>query len=656
MLDQLLGRLFPTRCHGCGEVFAYGRLEGGRVPLLCSGCRADLKPDGTVRPLQPDFPLLAAFLAEKRLLGLVKAWKYASDDAPSAMLARAMAEGLAASGWPEPWHLIPVPLSPLRALNRGFNQSRILAEMIARRLKLPRPKSLLARRLFAGRQAGRDRLERHRLAAGEFRRRGELPEGGTLVIVDDLVTTGATLLACRGALGVEAEGRCAALVAGRVPERRRDRPLTVGSGADYLFPKAIRLSQDTQAVREDDMLAKLSVRDLKTVGKTVFVRVDFNVPLNDRQEVTDDTRIRAALPTVQMLLDSGSRVVLASHLGRPKGKYVFEMSLAPVADRLAELLDAPVHFARDCVGEDAKKAISELKEGEVLLLENLRFHPEEEANDAEFAGQLADMADIYVNDAFGTAHRAHASTEGMARLMDIRAAGLLLEKELEFLGGLLYEPQRPAVALLGGAKIMGKIPVMENLMEHVDSILVGGGMTFTFFKAMGLSVGASILDEQLLETALKITRKAKELGKELLLPVDVVVAPEVKADAETKIVLPTDIPDDWMGLDIGPATMELYGDKLRAARTIFWNGPMGVFEVKPFAQGTLEMARAMGDATAKGAVTVVGGGDSVAAVKQLGLEGGMSHISTGGGASLELMEGKLLPGVDALSSAEEVVS
>jgi len=404
------------------------------------------------------------------------------------------------------------------------------------------------------------------------------------------------------------------------------------------------------------MFSKLSVRDLKTVGKTVFVRVDFNVPLNDRQEVTDDTRIRGALPTIRLLVDSGAKVILASHLGRPKGKYVFELSLAPVADRLAELLDAPVHFARDCVGEDVRKAVSELKVGEVLLLENLRFHAEEESDDPEFSRQLADLADIYVNDAFGTAHRAHASTEGMARLMDIRAAGLLMEKELEFLGGLLDHPARPAVALLGGAKIMGKIPVVENLMEHVDSILIGGGMTFTFFKAMGLSVGSSILDEELLETALAITHKAKEKGMDLLLPVDVLVAPEVKSDAETRVVLPTDIPDGWMGLDIGPATIDLYGKKLRGAKTIFWNGPMGVFEVKTFARGTLEMARALGDATRAGAVTVVGGGDSVAAVKRLGLESGLSHISTGGGASLELVEGRPLPGVEALSSAEEVVS
>lgn len=402
------------------------------------------------------------------------------------------------------------------------------------------------------------------------------------------------------------------------------------------------------------MIDKLSVRDIKAAGKTVFVRVDFNVPLNDRQEVGDDTRIRAALPTIRLLTEQGARVILASHLGRPKGKYVFELSMAPVADLLAKMVDAPVRFARDCVGEEVVGMVADLKDGEILLLENLRFHAEETANDQSFAVELASLAEIYVNDAFGTAHRAHASTEGMARLMDKRAAGLLMERELEFLGALLHEPKRPALALLGGAKIMGKVPVIENLMNNVDSLLVGGGMIFTFLKAMGLEIGKSIVDDELLETTLRITRKAREQGKDLLLPVDLVIAREVKAETEMKVVLPTDIPEGWMGLDIGPKTIDLYGKKIRAARTIFWNGPMGVFEVEPFSRGTLEMARALADATRAGATSVVGGGDSVAAVKKLGLADELSHISTGGGASLELMEGKILPGVEALSRREEV--
>ena len=659
MFENLLGRMLPTGCHACGSDLQFSRLEGGLFPLLCPECRRRLRPFEDAESLAPGFPLHTAFEAERTLLALIKAWKYGADDSPLPFLAGEMAARLASSGWSRPWHLTPVPLALPRALRRGFNQSDLLARAVARRLRLARPRPLLRRRLLSGRQAGRGRKERREMAAAEYRSFRKAPERGTIVLVDDLCTTGATLLACRDALGLSAQGRCVALVAGRVPDRSAALSLprlTVPQRPDYLFPMAPGRFPGQPGWMEEDMLAKLSVRDLKTVGKAVFVRVDFNVPLNDRQEVTDDTRIRAALPTIRLLVSAGARVILASHLGRPKGKYVFEMSLAPVADRLAELIDAPVHFARDCVGEEARKAVSQLKAGEVLLLENLRFHAEEEANDPDFARGLASLADVYVNDAFGTAHRAHASTEGMARLMDVRAAGLLMEKELEFLGGLLHAPKRPAVALLGGAKVLGKIPVMENLMDHVDSILIGGGMTFTFFKAMGLSVGGSILDEKLLDTALAITRKAKESGKELLLPVDVVVAPEVKADAETRVVLPTDIPDDWMGLDIGPATVKLFGDKIRRAKTIFWNGPMGVFEVKPFAQGTLEMARAMDEATRGGAVTGVGGGDSVAAVKQLGLDGNLSHISTGGGASLELMEGRPLPGVEALSGAEEVVS
>jgi phosphoglycerate kinase len=393
------------------------------------------------------------------------------------------------------------------------------------------------------------------------------------------------------------------------------------------------------------MFSKLSIRDLDTAGKTVFMRTDFNVPLNDRQEVTDDTRIRAALPSIQHLIDNGARLILASHLGRPKGKVVFEMSLSPVADRLAKLVDAPVRFARDCLGEEVESMISEMGEGEILLLENLRFHAEETDNEEAFAEQLASLADIYVNDAFGTAHRAHASTEGVARKMETAAAGFLMEKELEYLGGLFDEPLRPCVALLGGAKISGKIPVIKNLLEHVDSILIGGGMAFTFFKAMGLGVGNSIVDEELFDAARSLIEKSREMNKEILLPVDLLIAPNMSADAEIRTVLPTDLPEGWMGLDIGPDTCELYSGRLSQAKTVFWNGPMGVFELKPFAQGTLSMARALAEATGKGARTVVGGGDSVAAVKQLGLGESLSHISTGGGASLELVEGRDLPGV-----------
>lgn len=403
------------------------------------------------------------------------------------------------------------------------------------------------------------------------------------------------------------------------------------------------------------MLSKLSVRDLDVSGKKVFVRVDYNVPLNDRQEITDDTRIRASLDTLKLLIERGATLILGSHLGRPDGNPAYEYSLSPVADRLAELVDVPVRFARDCVGREVGETVAQMREGSVLLLENLRFHRGEEANDPDFAAELASLAELYVNDAFGTAHRAHASTEGMTRHFEFRAAGLLMERELNFLGQLLSDPERPASALLGGAKLSGKIPVIRNLMEHLDTLMIGGGMAFTFFKALGLSVGKSLVDEAMLETALKTIRSAKEANREILLPVDVVVAKERSDDAETQTVLPTDIPEGWMGLDVGPKTVDLYTQVIQASKSIFWNGPMGVFEVAKFSRGTLSLAKAMADATSHGATTVVGGGDSVAAITQLKLAKRFTHVSTGGGASLELMEGKSLPGVEALSDAKEAV-
>jgi phosphoglycerate kinase len=326
-----------------------------------------------------------------------------------------------------------------------------------------------------------------------------------------------------------------------------------------------------------------------------------------------------------------------------------------VADRLSELVDVPVRFVRDCVGEEVRKRAAQLKAGEILMLENLRFHAEETDNDPGFAAELASLAELYVNDAFGTAHRAHASTEGMTKHFELRAAGLLMEKELNFLGHMLAEPERPAAALLGGAKISGKIPVITSLLERLDTLMIGGGMAFTFFKTLGLGIGASIVDDSLLETARAITRQAKESKREILLPVDIVVAREKTGDAETQVVLPTDIPEGWMGLDIGPKTVELYSQVIQASKSVFWNGPMGLFEVPAFAKGTQALARVLAEATSQGTTTVVGGGDSVAAINQLGLGGKFTHVSTGGGASLELMEGKTLPGVAALSDRKEAM-
>ena len=394
-------------------------------------------------------------------------------------------------------------------------------------------------------------------------------------------------------------------------------------------------------------MAKLTVRDIPVKSKRVLVRVDFNVPLNDELEITDDKRIVAALPTIKYLLENGARVILCSHLGRPKGVgYEEKFSLAPVARRLKELLpDTNVMFASDVIGEDARKKASELKDGEVLLLENVRFHKEETANDDEFAHKLADLAEIYVSDAFGTVHRAHASTAGVAKYLP-SVCGFLIEKELSFLNGALESPERPFVAILGGAKVGDKIGVIKNLLEKCDTLLIGGGMAYTFFKAKGYNVGDSLLDEERVGLAKELMEEAERRHVKLLLPVDTVVAKAFTADAEHKTVACDAIEDGWQGLDIGEKTRELFAKEIEKAKTVVWNGPMGVFEFPAFAKGTEAVAQACANC---GGTTVIGGGDSASAVKKLGLSGKMTHISTGGGASLELLEGKVLPGIAALN-------
>lgn len=406
-------------------------------------------------------------------------------------------------------------------------------------------------------------------------------------------------------------------------------------------------------------MAKLTVANLldQVQGKRVLMRVDFNVPL-DGTTISDDTRIRAALPTIQALTNAGARVVLASHLGRPvkKDKATGTVtvtkegnSLAPVAARLQELLGAPVAFAPDCIGTDATAVVSGLSDGQVALLENVRFYPEEEGNDPEFAKQLAAHADLYVNDAFGTAHRAHASTEGVTHYLNPSAAGLLIEKELQFLQGAIEAPQRPLAAIIGGSKVSSKIGVIEALLEKVDKLFIGGGMIFTFYKAQGLSVGSSLVEDDKIELAAALMAKAKAKGVQLLLPTDVVVADAFAKDANAQTVPVSAIPDGWMGLDIGPDSVATFQAALADCKTVIWNGPMGVFEFDQFAKGTDAIAQTLAQLTPQGAITIIGGGDSVAAVEKAGLASQMSHISTGGGASLELLEGKVLPGIAALT-------
>jgi phosphoglycerate kinase len=400
-------------------------------------------------------------------------------------------------------------------------------------------------------------------------------------------------------------------------------------------------------------MKKLSIRDVDVKGKRVLVRVDFNVPLDNARSITDDTRIQESLPTIRDILDRGGRAILMSHLGRPKDREP-QLSLAPVAQRLAEVIPNPLRFADDCVGPAVAQKAAALRDGEVLLLENLRFHPEEEANDPAFAKELASLADVYVNDAFGTAHRAHASTAGVAEFIQVRAAGFLMEKELRALGDALNNPARPFLAVLGGAKVSGKVDLIKSLLDRVDVLLVGGGMMYTFIRASGLEVGRSIVDEKNLGMCKELLARTRPGRSRLLLPVDTIVAREIDDAAPTREVSIADIPEDWIGVDIGPRTVDLFKAQIATARTVFWNGPMGIFEKPSFAEGTRAIARAIGDATGRGAQTIVGGGDSVAAVNLMGIASRFTHISTGGGASLEFMEGRALPGVEALCDVAEV--
>lgn len=395
-------------------------------------------------------------------------------------------------------------------------------------------------------------------------------------------------------------------------------------------------------------------------GKRVLVRADFNVPLDAQGNITDDTRIRAALPTVQALIQAGAKVILASHLGRPvkKDKETGAVkiaregnSLAPVATRLSQLLGQPVAFAPDCIGPEAEAVVNRLENGQVALLENVRFYPEEEDNDPEFARKLASLADLFVNDAFGSAHRAHASTAGVTAYLQPAVAGYLVEKELQFLSGAIENPRRPLAAIIGGSKVSSKIGVIERLLEKVDKLLLGGGMIFTFYQAQGLKTGKSLVETDKLDLARSLMEKAKERGVELLLPVDVVVADRFDKDAQAQTVSIHAIPEDWMGLDIGPESIKAFQAALQGCQTVVWNGPMGVFEFDRFAVGTEAIARTLADLTQAGATTIIGGGDSVAAVEKVGLADKMTHISTGGGASLELLEGKVLPGIAALTEA-----
>ena len=390
---------------------------------------------------------------------------------------------------------------------------------------------------------------------------------------------------------------------------------------------------------------KKTIKDIDLKGKRVLVRCDFNVPMDENQNITDNRRIVAALPTIKYLIDQDCKIVLCSHLGRPKAEFKPEFSLVPVSKELSKLLGKEVIMAKDVIGEDAKTKASNLKNGEVMLLENLRFHREETDNDPEFAKKLAEYGEVFVNDAFGTAHRAHASTEGVTHYLPA-VSGFLIEKELQFLGNALENPKRPFVAILGGAKVSDKIAVIDNLLDKVDTLMIGGGMAYTFFKAQGHGVGNSLCEEDKCDLALKLMEKAKKNGVKMLLPIDTVVGKEFKPDTESKTVAWTDIPDDREGFDIGEKTISMFEKELDGAKTVVWNGPLGLFEYDQFAVGTNAIAHKLG--TLQDAITIIGGGDSAAAVEKAGLADKMTHVSTGGGASLEFLEGKKLPGIEAL--------
>lgn len=395
---------------------------------------------------------------------------------------------------------------------------------------------------------------------------------------------------------------------------------------------------------------KKTIEKVDIKGKRVFIRADFNVPIDENGNITDDTRIRSTLPTINYALDAGAKVILASHLGRPKGKPDAKFSLAPVVTRLSRLLSKDIAFAKDCVGPDVEHMVQSMRPGDVLLLENLRFHPGEEKNDEAFSKALAAFADVYVNDAFGTAHRAHASTFGITRHVKVSVAGFLMKKEIEYLQKAVANPVRPFVAILGGAKVSGKIGVIENLKDKVDKVIVGGAMAFTFNKAWGDEVGSSLVEPDMLETAMRIRKSARDKGVKFYLPVDFVVAENMNDGAETKIVTSQEIPKGWVGLDIGPATVRLFAEAIQDAKTIIWNGPMGMFEKDAYSRGTFAIARAVADAYA---TTIVGGGDTDVAVHKAGVSDSITFISTGGGASLELLEGKELPGLAALTDDKD---